>query len=40
LELTYLLEKRLYGKHQPETDDIQQSRQLAAEIQQQAGNEK
>ena len=40
LELTYLLEKRLYGKHQPEASDNQQSRQLAAEIQKQAGSEK
>ena len=40
LELTYLLEKRLYGKHETDANDNQQSRQLAAEIQKQAGNEK
>jgi hypothetical protein len=40
LELTYLLEKRLYGKHETDANDNQQSQQLAAEIQKQAGNEK
>jgi hypothetical protein len=40
IELTYLLEKRLYGKHETDANDNQQSQQLAAEIQKQAGNKK
>ena len=39
MELTYLIEKRLYGKRQPDINDVQKSQELALEIQKQAGRE-
>jgi hypothetical protein len=39
MELTYLIEKRLYGKRQPDINDVQKSQELALEIQKQAGHE-
>ena len=39
MELTYLLEKRLYGNPKPDTSDIQKSQDLAVEIQKQTGRE-
>ena len=37
MELTYLLEKRLYGKRQPDSSDVQKSQELALAIQKEAG---
>jgi hypothetical protein len=39
LELTYLIERRLYGIRQPDATDVQQSKDLALEIQKEAGRE-
>jgi hypothetical protein len=39
LELTYLIEKRLYGKRQPDASDIQKSKDLTREIQKETGRE-
>jgi hypothetical protein len=39
MELTYLIEKRLYGKRQPDINDVQKSQELALEIQKQAGRQ-
>ena len=39
LELTYLMEKRLYGKRQPDASDIQKSKDLTREIQKETGRE-
>ena len=39
MELTYLIEKRLYGKRQPDASDIQKSKDLALEIQKETGRE-
>ena len=39
MELTYLLEKRLYGNPKPDTSDIQKSQDLALEIQKETGRE-
>ena len=39
MQLTYLLEKRLYGQHPTDASDIDKSQQLALEIQKQAGRE-
>jgi hypothetical protein len=38
LELTYLIERRLYGNRQPDAADVQQSKDLALEIQKEAGH--
>jgi hypothetical protein len=38
IELTHLLEKRLYGKRQPDASDIQKSQELALELQKEAGS--
>ena len=40
IELTHLLEKRLYGKRQPDASDIQKSQELALELQKEAGSKK
>jgi hypothetical protein len=37
LELTYLLEKRIYGKPPTDASDIEKSQQLAIQIQKEAG---
>jgi hypothetical protein len=39
LELTYLLEKRLYGNRKPDSGDIQKSQDLTLEIQKETGRE-
>jgi hypothetical protein len=40
MELTYLIEKRLYGKRQPDNrGDVQKSQELVLEIQKEAGRE-
>jgi hypothetical protein len=39
LELTYLIERRLYGIRKPDAADVQQSKDLALEIQKEAGRE-
>ena len=39
LELTYLIERRLYGMRKPDAADVQQSKDLALEIQKEAGRE-
>jgi hypothetical protein len=39
LELTYLLEKRLYSKLPPDASDVEKSRQLVMEIQKETGRE-
>jgi hypothetical protein len=39
MELTYLIEKRLYGKRQQDISDVQKSRELALEIQKKAGRD-
>jgi hypothetical protein len=39
LQLTYLIEKRLYGKRQPDASDIQKSKDLTREIQKETGRE-
>ena len=39
MELTYLLEKRLYGNRKPDTGDIQKSQDLTLEIQKETGRE-
>jgi hypothetical protein len=39
MELTYLLEKRLYGNRKPDAGDIQKSQDLTLEIQKETGRE-
>jgi hypothetical protein len=39
MELTYLIEKRLYGRRQPDASDVQKSKDLALEIQKETGRE-
>jgi hypothetical protein len=37
MELTYLIEKRLYGRRQPDASDVQKSQDLTLEIQKETG---
>jgi hypothetical protein len=39
MELTYLIEKRLYGRRQPDASDVQKSKDLTLEIQKETGRE-